>query len=642
MKRGLSLAVVLIIVTATFGLNANADTNQPICQPGQSSTAAAPCTQPAPPAPGTPGPNSPGGVTNPTPPPAGGVTPTPPQPVGSGFKSAYPADRSVTLFTNANPDINGNSYYGVAFDSSARIQMLPYVSVEAQNATGGFREQHLCKDLSDSTCAPSSKWQSAFINSGIGNCANTLANAACVETFSLITGDGKEVKASPLTKFPQEFKEFPAWSGGAGSGYTAGVAPWIWRAEGDGSGSEHDYYLTGTIYSAGNSQGGNWQVKPRSFYFEAIPIFRENSSLIKAAAKTETQDFVTKLTRVDNLNQESDCLANDTGVCLHRREFPADVRLKIVLKMPRNVSGWLNGRLFKPDASVTQIDNQWDRVSIEANPTQNIMAGAYVKKTSVTSADWSWLDQFANQPSTAAFAGRNFVRGDSSFYVGESGEAGALNWYKAWSKWFGNQAFSVKSSWTVQTTQAESTGGCTKPDQGLQGIVSTNAAVYSSGAPTADNKKSTLTYQVASPLNAADGSTKNVGVYALSMSTSLLKCLYNVNSIPAQAQISISNDDGKQTVQTAAIKTSGTWVNFGAYNFAFSDLSLLTVKLDGTQNVSTPSPSPSASPTSAPVSAPVSSKSPATKVSITCVKGNATKVVTGTKPTCPAGYKVKK
>jgi hypothetical protein len=617
MKKSVALCLLATLLLSGISLAARAETNPPICAPGQNSTSAIPCTQPTPP---------PGGGGVPVPPMPGNATP--PMPQGSGFKSAYPADRSVSAFTNANPDINGNSYFGVAFDSSARIQLLPYVSVEAQSATGGNREQHLCSDLSDSTCAPSAKWQSAFVNSGIGNCASALANSACVESFSLITSDGKEIKATPISKFPQDFKEFPAWSGGSGSGYTAGVAPWIWRAEGDGPGSEHDYYLTGTIYSVGNSQGGSWQVKPRSFYFEAIPVFRETSSLIKAASKTETEDFVTKLKRVDNLNQESDCLANDTGVCLHRREFPSNIRLKIVLKMPRNVSGWLNGRLYKPEANVSQIDSAWDRVSIEASPTQNIMAGSYVKKSDVTTADWKWLEEFANKPSTAAFAGRNFVRGESSFYVGESGEVGALNWYKAWSKWFGNKAFSVKSSWTVQTTQAESTGGCTKPDQGLQGIVSTNAAVYSSGAPSSDSKNSTLTYQVAAPLKSSDGASNNVGVYALSMSTSLLKCLYNVNSIPAQAQIAITNDDGKQTVQTSSLNTSGSWVNFGAYNFDFSDLSLLTVKLGGNQSTS--------------AQATPQTNTQGAKISITCVKGKTSKIVTGVKPVCPAGFKAKK
>ena len=624
MKKGLAAILLMLMALSSNLFLANADNPPPICAPGQNSTPAVPCSQPTPP---------PGGGVGPTPLTIGPTGTGTPSPQGSGFKSAYPADRSVTVFTKANPDVTANSYFGVAFDSSARNQLLPYVSVEGTSTTGGMRPQHLCKDLNDLTCAPSSKWQSAFINSGIGNCANTLSNAACVESFSLFTSGGKEIKATPLNKFPTNFDEFPSWSNGSGSSYTAGVAPWIWRAEGDSPGSDHDYLLTGTIYSAGNSQGGTWQVKPRSFYFEAIPVFRENSSLVKAARKAEIEDFITKLPRVDNENQESDCLANDLGVCLHRREFPADLRLKIVLKMPRNVSGWLNGRLLKPEASVSQIDNGWDRVSIEANPTENIMAGTYVKKSDVSALDWKWLEEFSNKPSTAAFAGRNFVRGESSFYVGESGEVGALDWYKAWAKWFGSKAFSVKSSWTVQTTQSESTGGCTKSDQGLQGIVSTNAAVYASGAPIADLKNSSLTYQVASPQKSSDGSANNVGAYSLSMSSSLLKCLYNVNSIPTQAQIAITNDDGKSIIQTASIKTSGNWVNFGAYNFDYSDLSLLTVKLDGTQNLPAPSTSPSAT---------KATSGSTNKISIICTKGKSQKVITGSKPTCPSGYKIKK
>ena len=52
--------------------------------------------------------------------------------------------------------------------------------------------------------------------------------------------------------------------------------------------------------------------------------------------------------------------------------------------------------------------------------------------------------------------------GESAFYVGDSGEYGALNWFKAWSKYFGDKAVRVNNTWTIQTTQAESTGGCVK------------------------------------------------------------------------------------------------------------------------------------------------------------------------------------
>jgi hypothetical protein len=112
------------------------------------------------------------------------------------------------------------------------------------------------------------------------------------------------------------------------------------------------------------------------------------------------------------------------------------------------------------------------------------------------------------------------------------------------------------------------------------------------------------------------------------MSTSLLKCLYNVNSIPAQAQIAITNDDGRQTVQTSSLNTSGSWVNFGAYNFDFSDLSLLTVKLGGNQSNS--------------AQATPQTNTQGAKISITCVKGKTSKIVTGAKPVCPAGFKAKK
>ena len=143
MRRLQGVGVVLCLFLSSFVIGAKAEPSQPICQPGQNSSAAAPCTQPAP---------ASSGAATPTPGPGGSASMGP---IGSGFKSAFPPDRSVSAFTNANPDLTGNSYFGVAFDSSARIQMLPYVSVEAQSATGGMREQHLCQDLADSTCAPS-------------------------------------------------------------------------------------------------------------------------------------------------------------------------------------------------------------------------------------------------------------------------------------------------------------------------------------------------------------------------------------------------------------------------------------------------------------------------------------------------------
>jgi hypothetical protein len=81
-------------------------------------------------------------------------------------------------------------------------------------------------------------------------------------------------------------------------------------------------------------------------------------------------------------------------------------------------------------------------------------------------------------------------------------------------------------------------------------------------------------------------------------------------------------------------------MNLSANNFTFSDP---TIKIKLTQEAvakPTPSATPSATPSVTPSTA-APSKVAVKKISITCVKGKTKKVVTGTKPVCPAGYKKK-
>ena len=81
---------------------------------------------------------------------------------------------------------------------------------------------------------------------------------------------------------------------------------------------------------------------------------------------------------------------------------------------------------------------------------------------------------------------------------------------------------------------------------------------------------------------AADGKTENIGRYGITMSADLMKCLYNVKSIPSQVNIGITSSDGNSVVQTATLNMKNNWVYFAADNFRYSDLSLLTVTLPKT------------------------------------------------------------
>jgi hypothetical protein len=74
----------------------------------------------------------------------------------------------------------------------------------------------------------------------------------------------------------------------------------------------------------------------------------------------------------------------------------------------------------------------------------------------------------------------------------------------------------------------------------------------------------------------------------------------------------LSSGGGNQTITTTVNEKNG-WLYLSANGFTYSS-PVIKVKLNQAKNQ---------------------------KYSISCVKGKATKKVTGTKPKCPAGYKLK-
>lgn len=550
-------------------------------------------------------------------------------PKPSGFTSKYPLDRSVDIFGGAQPDLGKTTqteYYGVSFDSSSRLQTTPFIKVENQIGQG-LRDENLCAGLDDPSCSATKGWQTIFIEGGIGNCTAN-PNTACVESFSLTTSDGKEVIAKPLSKFPKDAKEFEGKINSDGSGYAAGLASWIWRAEGDGPGSEHDYLLTGYVQSGGQNRNQSWNdLHVIQFFFEVIPIVRENSSLVKAPEKFLQKRAGRNYSEVMSTNYESACLANDTGVCLHRREFPAKARLKVTLQLPKFISGWLNGRLNKPTVTSSAFSSTTDRIVVEAGAEQNIFAGNWMKKSTLPTLT------FKSDAAARMFMG--LTNGDNPMSLRDSGEDGALDAYETWAPYLGEKAFAINETWTLSNARVDNPSSCVKKGAGVQGVVATNASAYEATAPTFDKDSGTLNYKVAAPHFAPDGKTENIGTYGLSMSTSLIKCLYGVDQLPTSASIAITSSDGKERVSTVALQQVGNWVHLNAENFTFSSPTL-KIKLNQSN-----SPASSANTTTQKTATAAPTKKTAPKLTITCVKGKVTQKVSGTSPKCPAGFKKK-
>ena len=566
----------------------------------------------------------------------------------SGFISKYPPDRSVDVFKSSQPSKGGFTdqnypYYGVTFDSSTRNQSIPFMRVENRRSDGN-RDEFLCTSIDDPECSPEKDWGFIFVQGGIGNC-DANPGTACVASFSVITAEGKEVIAKPLMKFPKNAKEFPGKVNPDGTGYAAGLASWIWRAEGDGPGDEHDYLLTGNVDSVGQNRNKSWkELQSREFFFEAVPIFRENSPLIKAPEKIMQKKVGRDYREILTSNNETSCYANDDGVCLHRREFQPNTRLKISLQLPKFISGWLNGRLNKPAVTSNSFSANTDLVTVEAGPEENIFAGKWMNRSDIK--DFSFKNSEIEKKFKGMFQG--YYNRDNPNSLRDSGEEGAIDAYDLWAPYMGENAFAVNKTWTLSNARSNNPSNCVQKETGgIQGVVTTNASAYEATAPKYNKENGTLEYRVAAPHFAPDGKTENIGTYGLAMSITLLKCLYGITNVPTSASVSITTNAGVERVATVALNQIGKWVFLNAENFTFSSPTL-RIKLNqtssaatqstGTTEVKKESPAPEAKEVKEVAAAkPAAAK----KITITCTKGKLIKKLSGTNPKCPVGYKKK-
>ena len=600
----------------------------------------------------------------PTPPPAGCTPPTPgpggpgapgmqpgmqpgPMPAmgGSGFISKFPKSRSVDRFSDAspfvqnpalgNPDTTQVTHVGVAWDSSLRLQAIPYIRAE-RDIAGGVKEQQLCSDPTDPLCDAGKGWSTLYSSGGIGNCA-AATNAVCVESLTLIKPDKTEIIAKPIQKFPKEQKEFPGTIDNSGRGFAPGLASWIWRIEGDGGGAENDYLAGGVVVSTARPAGRSWSAPELvQFFFELTPIFRETSILIKQPTMKMQNNPINGAPEVMPENSESGCLANDTGVCLHRRAFPSGARYKVVLQIPRTITGWLNGRLTAPIVTSTPMGGAFDRITIEAGASENIFAGKWLKKSDLPQLKFP--TEQSGRPYQQIFSGKG------GMMVEDPGRDGALDAYNVWAPYIGDYAFAINETWTVSNALVANPEERRCPSRGVVGVVATNASAYSATAPVYNKETGTLDYRVAAPHYGPyiDGKSeaKNLGTYGLSMAASQVKCLYGMEKLPTSASISITSSDGKENVSTVELKTSGDWVYLDAKNFTFSAPTLKIKLNQANQSSATATQAPatgSSATSSSQVAAP--KKAAAPRITISCVKGKLTKKVSGTAPKCPAGFK---
>jgi hypothetical protein len=110
------------------------------------------------------------------------------------------------------------------------------------------------------------------------------------------------------------------------------------------------------------------------------------------------------------------------------------------------------------------------------------------------------------------------------------------------------------------------------------------------------------------------------------VSAKIAKCIWGSDLTNTKATVSIVNDSGTAQVSTSALKFANDFYYFHISGFTYSTKKISIRLQPDPAPVVTPKPTPQV-------------KTPVKR--ITCVKGNLKKYVSGVKPSCPKGYKIK-
>lgn len=182
-------------------------------------------------------------------------------------------------------------------------------------------------------------------------------------------------------------------------------------------------------------------------------------------------------------------------------------------------------------------------------------------------------------------------------------------------------------------------GGSGKIYVGSNGLCKLSTPVWNS-------EKKSLSYKASAPRLAPDGKTVNTGFYYATISAADALALWGLKRAEDAASalmVSVRTTDGGSTAATKTVAVKNGRIIIQVFGFEFPD-PMLDISLNPSfdlmassaladSNMSaqaTVKKSPTPKPTVAPKT-----------TTISCLKGNVLKKVTGVKPSCPTGYKKK-
>jgi hypothetical protein len=391
-------------------------------------------------------------------------------------------------------------------------------------------------------------------------------------------------------------------------GIPAGATTGLWKVQGmEHTGRTNDYAVG---------------VRIRYFYTNGLlSIYSLEASIVPYRVQVGADYSLMKIKLIDNFSNKmlvhdwhvGNCIWQEPGQCGVATQWGKDAVASLSLKLPNQVTGWLQGRLEEPSISVKKINAKANHITVTAKP---VTVQGSAPKVNVSDISPSLLKVITRD-------GREKLRTDSGYVWQIEPTLERLDWFNAWLPQTKDKSDGFSDYWNFKSLPGNFLSTieqrCLYSTEKLVGLVTTNALLYSGKPPIFSNSE--LSYQVAALHFNPDGATPFLGSYDLVLDSSAARCLYGYSSAPIQASLSVISSNGSTQVATTTLTENSGWLRMSAKGFTFSDP---TIKVKISQSGSKPA---QASPNTSKI------------FSIVCKKGKLVKKVTGTKPVCPAGYK---
>lgn len=284
--------------------------------------------------------------------------------------------------------------------------------------------------------------------------------------------------------------------------------------------------------------------------------------------------------------------------------FPKNLEFQITIRLGElysQLNGWFFGRV---DDAEINLNSKSQTLVVRGAPSVTPVQTGYMPYP----VPERFKDYFLSTP--------NSLNGILASYVFSPTSSDAVNNWLKYKDYLNPDASYESEVWQIDAAPKSYSDAdqqfevCAANKVGVTGLLTTNATAYVPKPPTWNAKESSLSYQVAGPGLLSDG-RKNLGKYLLALRTDVASCLWRSDLKNAKATVEVTNGDGSSGAQlaTTTMSQKNGWLYFSASGFHFS-APTIKVKLN-----------------------------PEKIIKITCFKGKTKKIVTGTNPKCPSGYK---